>query len=1038
MDSHVIQHKKSRHPDSPANSRKSYHGSELSEDDRSYRSDGSVGRGVPRHPPIPTIAIQDIGDSSFSESEYYSGSERLHRQALEANMYRDGEDIQTLEFSSQHPDLSTDEEVTSREEEEWGIGKSYVAFAVVERSDPEESQDEIAWKVAQVHSEPCFSLGAVAVENQVIGPHEEKVEIDPAVHVIGDEASISQSCADEDDIVDGIKFDSRDLHIGRSQDENLALRETEEGLLMATASGVVQQVLIGAKRQLQVEMLGSERSSFLQAAQATVSTKEMEQSQSSVPVVHSPPEEEMAPLQPEMSYTTDPSVSVTFDSSLEEGASASADTSTEQPMATIKIMSDLTENGLIRELKLGPELCKVLIGCTPISIDIEPGEDGLVRVQPSDNVEDCAPALESEILDLGDEKETWNEDEVEIEQTAEGISTEEGVPRESLYSHISEEPLIPPKPLPQQDEDQGTDVDLAHIYEEPEHFFGGSNSMEYFAFECTHLGKSKAQEISVEEEVVSSSDTTPMLAPKSDETMLPEDSSSLEERQKSEDAMTGVTKSENPDKSEEMSPPDLEFCESIEPPGIAAEECREPPLVPAVECPQKSGKDPETSEGFDEEQRSMIMENEMSPYFSSPSLNGDNRLDESTGEDEIIHMEGSDTDPNALIGASSSSLVVEDLKETSEGVSVERGMHQEPVERPERLKLRRVSGTTKWVAHFAKKVFKRRRIRKDSVKLLLYKHQDHEEKSSDPLYVVEGNTGMASESGLATYETNQDEKTHEDVGLLSEETSQGTPECAIAPLLDLKVGEIVLPPNALVKIEKVAEATIISIRKSESGAHEEEEEMTEDTQNQTDEKAIYPSDEPKVLMTDDQSHSLPKLTQITEAPISNQDILLEPLLPLKVDEIVLPPDCLNEVEIVARATLDSIEESDGRFFEKESSLSDQTQSASIVHPAEESQDVRQGNTRQDEVESMRASTSHGSHPGQGLPAVKETELECSSERGAVADEPSLVRTPSMVLEEEGLVSDREAQGSHTPQHVSLGRFSLTGLRRSRKVSKSDF
>ncbi|XP_041462848.1 synaptotagmin-like protein 4 isoform X7 [Lytechinus variegatus] len=87
--SDVIQHGKPRHPDSPVNSRKSYHGSELSEDDRSYRSDGSGGRGVPRHPPIPTIAIQDIGDSSFSESEYYSGSERLHRQALEANMYRD-------------------------------------------------------------------------------------------------------------------------------------------------------------------------------------------------------------------------------------------------------------------------------------------------------------------------------------------------------------------------------------------------------------------------------------------------------------------------------------------------------------------------------------------------------------------------------------------------------------------------------------------------------------------------------------------------------------------------------------------------------------------------------------------------------------------------------------------------------------------------------------------------------------------------------------------------------------------------------------
>lgn len=239
-----------------------------------------------------------------------------------------------MELSTQNPEFSqlpNNEEGTSVEEEELEIGKSYVSFCEVDKSSLGESQDEIV--------EACVITTNAVIENEP-GDSSKEMAVDQNQQVI----------CHEGDTMDGRKSPFNGPKIEKSEVDNLALRETEEGLLLATASGVVQQVLIGAKRQLQEEIRTGKGED---SPQVIVSAMQ--------PEVQDSAEGAKAPLKPERSpAAADSDLPVAFDSSLEAGASASP----EQPQpstATIKIMTDLTGAGPIRELKLSQELFKVLL-----------------------------------------------------------------------------------------------------------------------------------------------------------------------------------------------------------------------------------------------------------------------------------------------------------------------------------------------------------------------------------------------------------------------------------------------------------------------------------------------------------------------------------------------------------------------------------------------------------------------------------------------------------------------------------------------------
>ena len=241
-------------------------------------------------------------------------------------------------MSTQNPEFSQlpiNEEGTNVEEEELEIGKSYVSFCEVDQSSLGGSQDEMV--------EACVITTNAVIENEP-GDSLEEIAFDQK----------QQVTCHEDDTLDGMKSSFNGPKIERSELENLALRETEEGLLLATASGVVQQVLIGAKRQMQEEIRTGKGED---SPQVIVSAMQ--------PEVQDSAEGAKASLQPERSpAAADPHVPVAFDSSLEAGASASMSKSPGQPepsTATIKIMTDLTGAGPIRELKLSQELFKVLL-----------------------------------------------------------------------------------------------------------------------------------------------------------------------------------------------------------------------------------------------------------------------------------------------------------------------------------------------------------------------------------------------------------------------------------------------------------------------------------------------------------------------------------------------------------------------------------------------------------------------------------------------------------------------------------------------------
>lgn len=243
-----------------------------------------------------------------------------------------------MELSTQNPEFSqlpNNEEGTSLEEEELEIGKSYVSFCEVDQSSLGESQDEMVGA--------CVITTNTVIENEP-GDSLKEMTVDQKQQVI----------CHEEDTMDDTKSPSNGPNIERSELDNLALRETEEGLLLATASGVVQQVLIRAKRQMQEEIRTGKGE---ESPQGIVSAMQ--------PEVQDSAEGAMASLQPERSPdAADPDVPVAFDSSLEAGASASMSKSPGQPepsTATIKIMTDLTGAGPIRELKLSQELFKVVL-----------------------------------------------------------------------------------------------------------------------------------------------------------------------------------------------------------------------------------------------------------------------------------------------------------------------------------------------------------------------------------------------------------------------------------------------------------------------------------------------------------------------------------------------------------------------------------------------------------------------------------------------------------------------------------------------------
>ena len=211
------------------------------------------------------------------------------------------------------------------------------------------------------------------------------------------------------------------------------------------------------------------------------------------------------------------------------------------------------------------------------------------------------------------------------------------------------------------------------------------------------------------------------------------------------------------------------------------------------------------------------------------------------------------------------------------------------------------------------------------------------------------------------------------------------------------------------------------------------------TLKQMDEKDFHQTGDAKMLSLGEESSTQSGKAPITKAP----PILLESLLALKVDEIVLPPDSLQDVRKVAETTLDSLQESERRFCEEATSLPEQTP-VRIAYQAEEFQDGPQGEyAKQDQVEPMmkkwKVLPGHEIqlHSAQHLPVVREmAEFESSSGGGAVecSEEPCLVREPSKSLEEEGdFVSDREKRGIITLRHVGLfGSSRKGGLR---KVSK---